>query len=135
MGAWGTEWNANDTGMDYLGGELFNEEFFKIVEAGLDSQYFEKVRVSAHTLVVLENHLYTLPLEDGAILLHKAKKALEGILMSEWTDEWNDPSEIRNEIRKELKAVQDVLGDPDKWWNREGLQQSKDAVNEIVANL
>jgi|TARA_Y100000310_G_scaffold213762_1_gene214758 hypothetical protein len=135
MGAWGIEWNANDSGMDYLGGKLFNKEFFDIVEEGLDSQCFDENRVAAHTLVVLENSLYTPPLEDGLILLHKAKKSLEGILMSEWMDEWSNPSEIRKEIRKELKAVQDTLDDPNKWWNREGLQQSKDAVNEIVANL
>jgi hypothetical protein len=135
MGAWGTGWNANDNGMDYLGGELFNDEFFKKIEAGLDSSYFENVRVAAHTLVVLENSLYTPPLEEGAILLHKAKKGLERILMSEWCDEWSDPDEIRDALRGEIKDILGILGDPNKWWNREGLQDSKDKVSEVVSNL
>jgi hypothetical protein len=135
MGAWGTGWNANDNGMDYLGGELFNDEFFKKIEAGLDSSYFENVRVAAHTLVVLENSLYTPPMEEGAILLHKAKKGLEMILMSEWCDEWSDPDEVRFILRQELKDVLDILGDQNKWWNKEGLQDSVDIVNKAVANL
>lgn len=132
MGAWGTEWNANDSGMDYLGGELFGKEFFKKIEKGLES-CFEEVRVAAHTLVVLERSLYTPPLDEGLELLVKAKKALEAILMSDWCDEWVNPEELRDLLRQEIKDILDILQDTDKWWHREG--EMKESAKPILEGI
>jgi hypothetical protein len=130
MGAWGTEWNANDSALDYLGGVLFNDDFFKRLSEGLDSSYPENIRAAAHILVVLDKDGYMTPMDEELVMLRKASKALHKTLASGWMDEWNDPSEVRGHIEKELKDIQDILGDPKRWWHR---KENKDTVAKIDA--
>jgi len=132
MGAWGTEWNANDSALDYLGGVLFNDDFFKRLSEGLDSSYPENVRAAAHILVVLDKDGYTTPMDEGLVMLRKASVALQSTLASDWMDEWNDTSEVRGHIEKELKDIQDILDDPNRWWHREEM---KDAVAKVDAEM
>ena len=132
MGAWGTEWNANDSALDYLGGVLFNDDFFKRLKEGLDSSYPENVRAAAHILVVLDRDGYMTPMDEGLVMLRKASKALYKTLASGWMDEWNDSSEVRGHIEKELKDIQDILSDPKRWWNR---KENKDTVVKIDSEM
>ena len=132
MGAWGTEWNANDSALDYLGGVLFNDDFFAKLSKGLDSSYPEESRAAAHILVVLDKDGYTTPMEDGLVMLRKASDALQRTLASDWMDEWNDTSEVRGHIEKELKDIQDILDDPSRWWHR---KEFKDDVEKVDAEM
>ena len=135
MGAWGTEWNANDSALDYLGGVLFNDDFFKRLSEGLDSSYPENVRAAAHILVVLDKDGYMTPMDEGLVMLRKASKALYKTLASGWMDEWNDSSEVRGHIEKELKDIQDILSDSQRWWNRKENKDTVAKIDEAVANL
>ncbi|HIG59154.1 MAG TPA: hypothetical protein EYQ21_07170 [Flavobacteriales bacterium] len=111
---------------------LFNDDFFKRLNEGLDSSYPENVRAAAHILVVLDRDGYMTPMDEGVVMLRKASKALYETLASGWMDEWNDSSEVRGHIEKELKDIQDILSDPKRWWNR---KENKDDVEKVDSEM